>query len=104
MQCESQGLEVIIKSLSGCNFYKICLENGYIFNKNKNYTNGEKCCSLSFKEFYLSKNKSLKEQSKLKEKMDNHIKKFEELISDSIYIISTPIDKFQEFKKYLSTQ
>ncbi len=104
IQCEIQGLEAIIKSLSSCNFCQIHLEKGYIFNKNKNYTKGEQCCNLSFKEIYLSENKSLKEQSKLKEKMDNHIKKFEEIISDSIYILSVPLNKFQEFKEYLSSQ
>ncbi len=104
VQCEAQSLEAIISSLSGCGFRQINLENGYIFNKNKNYVNKERCCELSFKEVYLSNNKSLKEQSLLKEQMDSHIKKFEEIVSDSIYILSTPFRQFEEFKEYLSSQ
>jgi uncharacterized protein HemY len=103
-QCELQSLEFLIKTVSDSDFSQINLKNGYILKKNKTYTNGENSFELSFKEIYSSTNKSLKEQSHLKEKMDNHIKKFEEIISDSIYILSTPFNKFEEFKQYLSSQ
>lgn len=104
MQCEFEGINCVIYSITCSSFESIILENGYLIQKKKNYSNDGKICELSFVEGYFSKNKSTNELSNAKRKLSTHIKKFDEIVQDSIFDNLIPNEKFKEFRNYLISQ
>ncbi|MFA5332903.1 MAG: hypothetical protein WC376_00200 [Candidatus Nanoarchaeia archaeon] len=104
MQCEFEGINCVINSITGSSFNSIILENGYLVQKKRNYLNKGNVYELSFIEGYFSKNTNLNELSIAKRKLSIHMKKFDELFKESIFELLAPNEKFKEFGQYLLGQ
>ncbi|MFA5303111.1 MAG: hypothetical protein WC393_01070 [Candidatus Nanoarchaeia archaeon] len=104
MQCEFEGVNCVINSITGSSFNSIILDNGYLIQKKRNYLNKGIVYELSFIEGYFSNNTSANELSSAKRKLSMHMKKFDEIFKESIFELLAPNERFKEFRQYLLNQ